>query len=920
MNQKVKNMYTDAPMLHPNLLLGSLQLLIWIIFHPSAWQNHIARIDPLLPPDFCLAQLSRSQWHNLDIRRLLIMGYVIWPALISLTISLLLGMSGATGETIMANVGYGIASGIAGALVIGILVNFAASIAAGAGAYVALSIATNLSTGQSNEKIAIVGFVVAVSIIMGVLGGVINCLGKQDTIRSLNQFVSGIVIGLFIGSTIFGLLGTMVLGDIGSGRVPDVTRNLPVGILITGVVGLLFGLVGQWHKHQLRYALAFGVSGGLIFAIGSTVGYTLPNQTIAFMGKGIAGAVYTCAVFGVLYTFTGRFVGPQVALIASAVGSGLGYTIFRVMVDGQPLLLLLLGPICLTLGLTQVWWLPILLYPFLLTWNTLLYYADERNRNDQLGLLRWHSAFWDEHQRLPLFGLEQHMVLISERDPAEGWAALHYLTTTGRQWWAAQAAQIELYARRLERCASLTALQKVHTYLMVTPLTGPANTLLNTFKQYSQDVETALNRDTPYYQRIELNALEKRLDTLQRELTLSSEPYAIRFYRVATRWYEIVVTYRQELLKTAELKGEIENPYIFGIPLTEQQEIFIGRLDIVARIEQLLLNQQRPPLLLYGQRRMGKTSLLHNLRRLLPSTIIPLFVDGEVISGASDYADFLYNIGRQMSQSARRRHLELPDLPFEPLRDSPFTGFNEWLDRIEQTLLDRGYEMALLTLDEFEALADVRRKDRFDEQDMLRMMRHLVQHRPQFKLLLAGSNTLDEFRQWAGYLINTQVVKISYLELNEARQLVEQPTKGFALQYEPEASDQVLSLTQGHPFLVQLLCYEIITLKNKHPSSIRGRVCVEDVETAAQNALDHSSFFFTDIEQNQVNALGRKILRYLAAQGTGAIVDLRTLAQVVESEIELNQTLKLLQKRDIVQTVDGGYCFQVELIRCWFAQ
>ena len=92
-------------------------------------------------------------------------------------------------------------------------------------------------------------------------------------------------------------------------------------------------------------------------------------------------------------------------------------------------------------------------------------------------------------------------------------------------------------------------------------------------------------------------------------------------------------------------------PYITGIPLTEHQEVFVGRTDIGSRIEQLLLDQRRPPLLLYGQRRMGKTSLLHNLGRLLPSTVVPLFVDLQgPTTQASDHAGFLYNIARGMSR------------------------------------------------------------------------------------------------------------------------------------------------------------------------------------------------------------------------------------------------------------------------------
>jgi hypothetical protein len=94
-------------------------------------------------------------------------------------------------------------------------------------------------------------------------------------------------------------------------------------------------------------------------------------------------------------------------------------------------------------------------YPFLMAWHILLYRADEWRTGDRPGLLRWHAAFWDEYQRLPWFGLDEHVVLVAERHPQEGQVALDYLGTS-RQRWAAQAAQIELDARQLERCADIT--------------------------------------------------------------------------------------------------------------------------------------------------------------------------------------------------------------------------------------------------------------------------------------------------------------------------------------------------------------------------------------------------------------------------------------------------------------------------------
>ena len=38
-----RNAYTNEPEKHPNLILGSLQLLFWLFFRPSAWQNYLKR-------------------------------------------------------------------------------------------------------------------------------------------------------------------------------------------------------------------------------------------------------------------------------------------------------------------------------------------------------------------------------------------------------------------------------------------------------------------------------------------------------------------------------------------------------------------------------------------------------------------------------------------------------------------------------------------------------------------------------------------------------------------------------------------------------------------------------------------------------------------------------------------------------------
>jgi AAA+ ATPase superfamily predicted ATPase len=911
------------------LLWGSLQLFFWLLIHPSAWRNYVARIDPSLRADFYLAELGRRQWRNAKLRRLLIKGYVVWPLLVGLVVWL----TGLAEANQMLAPSYSLPSRVAFAVVISLALGLAGglmvSVAVGIVGGVVGSLAFSLAAIWPGKPEQIAAQVMMIGLALGVAGsaayGAASVTpGSRAGHRPIYSFtrqmvgiVAGVVIGL-AGTVVAGSLAIsmasqlsfsaareIVFGVAGGGTI-NVARGLTLGAASGMAVGVAIGRRTN-PRREVWFGTLFGVTIGL-------------TRIIAVVGAGpqlvgLTDAAMLTALFALSYVLAERIAGPWAGAVAGALGSG---SVFFLSIIGDyprwPILPI--GVICIILGLTLAWWRPILFYPFVALWNLFLYRLDA-NRSPQLSFLRWHAAFWDEYQRLSYIGLKDHLLLILQRDLAQGHAALNYLANSPQRW-AAQAAQIELDAHGLESCTDLTAISQAHRSLAAGELAGPASALLRSFSRLSQDVEAALRQESVYNQRLALSAIEDRLDGLVRELTRSSEPYAARFLPVILHWRTLIANYGRSLAAAVEARQEIDNPYIIGVPLTEQQEIFIGRTDISARIEQLLRDQRRPPLLLYGQRRMGKTSLLNNLGRLLPTTVIPLFVDLQGASRAEGHAGLLYNIARDMVKSARqRRNLVLPPLDRAVLTTDPFTHFDEWLDQVEQTLERREPYTALLALDEFETLDSAINKGRYDEEDVLGMLRHLIQHRPRFKVLLAGSRQLGEFQRWAGYLINVQVIHISYLQEAEARQLIEQPVKEFTLRYEPEASRRVVALTRGHPFLVQLLCAEIVALKNEQEPSRRRLATPADVEAAIPEALNSGSFFFADIQRNQVEANGLSLLRALAAQGEGGLIDRASLARranLVDND-GLDQTLAQLFQRELIEPINGGYRFQVELIR-----
>ena len=128
----------------------------------------------------------------------------------------------------------------------------------------------------------------------------------------------------------------------------------------------------------------------------------------------------------------------------------------------------------------------------------------------------------------------------------------------------------------------------------------------------------------------------------------------------------------------------------------------------------------------------------------------------------------------------------------------------------------------------------------------------------------------------------------------------------------------MIDVTRGHPFLVQLLCGEIVTLKNEQDLTVRRRARLADVDAAIPEALKSGSFFFLDIANHQVTKTAALLLRAIAREGERAVVPEDRLDSIFTGD--LGAAISSLLRRDLIERVDGGYRVQVELVRRWFAE
>jgi hypothetical protein len=112
------------------------------------------------------------------------------------------------------------------------------------------------------------------------------------------------------------------------------------------------------------------------------------------------------------------------------------------------------------------------------------------------------------------------------------------------------------------------------------------------------------------------------------------------------------------------------------------------------------------------------------------------------------------------------------------------------------------------------------------------------------------------------------------------------------------------------PLLVQLLCQQLVILLNERGEREAG---VDEVEAAVPGALRQGgSLYFAYLAEYDALEQGGAMLRELARRGPGAIIAEDAL---IRGDVEREKALRRLLARDLVERVDGGIRFEIELTR-----
>jgi len=413
----------------------------------------------------------------------------------------------------------------------------------------------------------------------------------------------------------------------------------------------------------------------------------------------------------------------------------------------------------------------------------------------------------------------------------------------------------------------------------------------------------------------------KDLDAYVQAEVMAPEQYLLR--RIIRQWQQLIIGAGGELGR-AEITGPVANPYVAGNPVTG--ELFVGREDILRRLEELWRGTgQKPSVVLYGHRRMGKSSILHNLGARFGTDTVIVNFNMQLIGSVANTGELLYSLALALYDEIGKTSNNSISEPDEEAftAHNPYTNFRHFLKQLDQVREKRQF---IITVDEFELIEEMINRGELEAQ-LLDFWRGLIQNYPWFVMAFAGLHTLQEMTRdyWHPLFGSVTGIPVSFLKKGAARKLITQPTADFDLDYDTDAIECIIALTHGQPYLVQLICHCLVTRFNwqsfEEGVERERRFSLADVEAVinAPEFYRDGDAYFTGVwrQAGTGESTGQQeVLRALAQSEPGMSAE--ELAQQSGLTLEdVQRALKVLSRHDVVSESEGCWQFTVELMRRW---
>ncbi|MCP4107076.1 MAG: AAA family ATPase [Desulfobacteraceae bacterium] len=354
------------------------------------------------------------------------------------------------------------------------------------------------------------------------------------------------------------------------------------------------------------------------------------------------------------------------------------------------------------------------------------------------------------------------------------------------------------------------------------------------------------------------------------------------------------------------------NPYIAGNPV-HGQDRFIGRADVLRDVSRTLHNPSTNSIVLFGQRRIGKTSVLLHLEKELATAkeYIPIYFD------LQDKASL--PLGEVLFQIAQK--ISLVTQASDPNQKDFDQQGNYFRDKFIPNAVQRSNNKGLvLLLDEFDVLDNPQLEQAGTSffpylREWMKMAEGV-----QFVFVLGrrpeelSTNTMSVFKA-----IGSR--QVSLMKKDDSKTIILQSEKNGSLKWSDEAIERVWYWTQGHPYLTQLLSSEIwetcIDTESEKPQDVKPVQVDDIIDEALEQGVNAFQWIWNGLpsaEQMVMAAMAEAKQENISHDELTDILN-RSKVRLILRELELAP--ETLIRWDLLRQMENGFRFAIPLLRRW---
>jgi len=361
------------------------------------------------------------------------------------------------------------------------------------------------------------------------------------------------------------------------------------------------------------------------------------------------------------------------------------------------------------------------------------------------------------------------------------------------------------------------------------------------------------------------------------------------------------------------------NPYTAGKPISDP-ESFFGRDEIFRDVMNMLRSPNENAVVLHGQRRIGKTSVLKQLERRLAEKgeYTPIFFD--LMNKASKpLGEVLYELAQTIAVAT--------GLP-EPKHDK-FDAEGSYFCKAFLPVAAKASAPGGLVLlfDEFDVL-DIRRETTANQagQAFFPYLQTWMSDIQQVKFYFVIGRRPEELSQEARHAFRgARYSHINLLKRKDAEGVIRQSERDGSLNWTDVAVEKVWEWTQGHSFMTQLLCS--VVWENAYPyDSVLATVPdvkPADIDAAIADTLRRGENAFDWIWEGLPPA--EKVVLAAIAEAKEVVITSERLTEILKQSgirliiREFENAPEKLSEWGLLEPMDNGYRVVVPLLRRWVA-